>query len=272
MKAKTPHGAYRVLGILFVSSALSGCSAGTQAVVKDGAAVSVQLTCRMPDSKVLMTTDESIATSDRSRLYLPRKESGPLHLTAGKAVRDMGSRGDLDVELANGVARSLVGMSSGETKRIAITADPVPGPDGKPRLLPMARVRQRPREMKLSREDFTGRFGKKPEVGTVVILDPAIPGAVTGITDTEVVIKFKATPGTEVETPFGTGVISEGKDTYEIVIGVKEGAIVRTGPLLGRVISVTDRMFTVDYTRPFAGEELMCDIGVLEVEQEIIPK
>ena len=269
---KTHHGAFRALYVLFVFSALSGCSAGTRSVVKDGSAVSVQLTCRMPDGKVIMTTDESIATSDRSRLYLPRKENGPLHLTAGKAVRDMGSRGDLDVELANGAARSLVGMSSGETKQVALTADPVPGPDGKPRLLPMAKIRQRPKEMKLSPEDFSGRFGKKPEVGTVVILDPAIPGAVTGITATEVVIKFKATPGTEVETPFGTGVIREGEDTYEIVIGVKEGALVRTGPLLGRIVSVTDRMFTVDYTQPFAGEMLTCDIGVLEVEQEIISK
>lgn len=268
---KTHHGAFRALGILFVFS-FFGCSAGTRAIVKDGAEVSVQLTCRMPDSKVIMTTDESIPTSDRSRLYLPRKEYGPLHLTAGKAVRDMGARGDLDVELANGVVRSLVGMSSGETKRIALTADPVPGPDGKPRLLPMARVRQRPREMKLSPEDFSGRFGKKPEIGTAVILDPAIPGAVTEITDTEVVIKFKATPGTEVETPFGTGVIREGKDGYEIVIGVNEGAVVRTGPLLGRVISVTDRMFTIDFTKPFAGEELTCDIGVLVVEQENISK
>jgi hypothetical protein len=220
----------------------------------------------MPDGKVIMTTEESVAASNRSTLYLPRKENGHLHLTAGKAVRDMGSRGDLDVELANGAARSLVGMSSGETKRIALTADPIPGPDGKPRLLPMARVRQRPKEMKLSREDFSGRFGKNPEIGTAVILDPAIPGAVTEITDSEVVIRFKATPGTEVETSFGTGVISEGKDAYEIVIGVKEGAVVRTGPLLGRVISVTDRMFTIDYTKPFAGEELTCNVGVLEVE------
>ena len=265
---KKHQGAFRALGILFVFSTF-GCSAGGRAVVTDDSVVSVQLTCRMPDGKVLMTTDESIALSDRSRLYLARKENGPLRLTAGKVARDMGARGDLDVELANGVARSLVGMSSGEMKRVSITADPIPGPDGKPRLLPMARVRQRPREMKLSRKDFSSRFGKPPEIGAAVILDPAIPGAVSEITDTEVVVRFKATPGTEVETPFGTGVIREGKDAYEIVIGVREGAIVRTGPLLGRIVSVTDRMFTVDFTQPFAGEELTCDIGPLEVEQTV---
>ena len=209
MRVEICHGAFKALGVLFVFSVLSGCSAGSRAVVRDDSAVSVQLTCRMPDGKVLMTTDESIATSERSSLYLPRKENGPLHLTAGNAVRDMGSRGDLDVELANGAARSLVGMSPGETKRISITADPIPGPDGKPRLLPMARVRQRPREMKLTREEFSSRFGKNPEIGAAVILDPAIPGAVTEITDTGIVIRFKATPGTEVETPFGTGVIRE---------------------------------------------------------------
>jgi FKBP-type peptidyl-prolyl cis-trans isomerase 2 len=250
-------------------STLFGCSAGTRTIAREGDAVSVQFTCRMPNNKVIMSTDESRDSSDRSPLYLPRKENGPLQLTAGKMVAGMGPRGDLDVELANGIARSIVGVSPGKEKRVALTAKPIPGPDGKPRLLPMARVRPRLKELRMSRTDYSGRFNKNPEVGAAVVFDPAIPGAVTEVTDTEVVVRFMANPGSEVPTPYGIGVIREDADAYEIVIDVHEGAVIRTGPLLGRIVSVNDRMFTIDYTQPFAGEELTCDLKVLGIEQPV---
>jgi FKBP-type peptidyl-prolyl cis-trans isomerase 2 len=266
---KTYHDARRVFCLLFVFSALlSGCSVGTHTVVKDGDTVSVQLTCRMPDGKVLLSTQEAVDPSDRSPLYLPNKDKAPLRLIAGYGATDQGARGDLDVELERGAARSLTGMSPGETKRVTIMAEPVPGPDGKPRLLPMARVRQRPREQRYTREEYTRLFKKEPEVGSTVRLDPMIPYVITEVATTDVIVRGTAVTGTEVATPYGTGIIREKDDTtYEIELAIKEGTIIRTGPLLGRIVSVNNRMFTIDYTQPFAGEELSCDLTLLDVER-----
>jgi len=266
---KSCHDLFRGACLLFLISMLSGCVAGARSAVRDGDAVFVRLNCRMPDGKIIMSTEKSEDVAALSPLYLPVKESRPLRLIAGKDVEGMGVRGDLYVELANLAARSVVGMSYGETRRMTFTADPVPGTDGKPRQLPMARVRQRPRQLEMSREEYANRFGNSAVIGGKIFLYPGIPGMVTGITDNNVTIKGTAVTGSVIPTPFGSGTIRERDDGYEIEIDAKAGTITRSGPLLGRIVSVNDRMFIIDYTQPFAGEALTCDIRALEAAEPV---
>jgi hypothetical protein len=261
------HSLFRGICFLFLLTVLSGCVAGARSAVRDGDEVFVRLTCRMPDGKIIMSTEKNEDVAAISPLYVPGNESRPLRLIAGKDVEGRGVRGDFDVELANRAARSVVGMTYGETKRVTFTADPVPGADGKPRQLPMARVRQRPRQLEMSRAEYANRFGKSPEIGQKVFLSSGIPGMVTGIVDSNVTIKGMAVSGSEIVTPFGSGIISEKDDRYEIEIDAKVGTITRSGPLLGRIISVNDRMFIIDYTQPFAGEALSCHLQALEAAE-----
>jgi len=150
-------------------------------------------------------------------------------------------------------------------KLLELFAGDVPGMRDDERIIRMARVRRRPRVMRMMKEEYTRRIGKAPEVSQKVVFDPAIPGEVTSVTETEVIVRFSAKPGAEVDTPFGRGVIREKQDRYEIVIDANVGTLVRSGPIVGRIVGVDERLITIDYGDPFGGEALVCDVMVESV-------
>ena len=71
--------------------------------------------------------------------------------------------------------------------------------------------------------------------------------------------------GAQVETPFGKGVLREEADHCGIAIDARSGTLVRSGPLAGRIVSMNDRSFVIDYGHPFGGETLSCDVAVKAV-------
>ena len=65
-----------------------------------------------------------------------------------------------------------------------------------------------------------------------------------------------------MDTGFGIGTIRDAGDKFEIVIDVHEGTLLRSGPLVGKIIKVEDRVFTIDYGGAFEKEPLVCDVDV----------
>jgi FKBP-type peptidyl-prolyl cis-trans isomerase 2 len=66
-----------------------------------------------------------------------------------------------------------------------------------------------------------------------------------------------------VQTPFGKGTVKESGNVYIIDIDAKVGALVRSGPMVGRIVEVGEGetgTITIDYSHPFGGESLDCDI------------
>lgn len=130
----------------------------------------------------------------------------------------------------------------------------------------LVRVRQRPKEIKLSPNEYKLRTGKDAAVGQDFTTEPYLPGRVESVDEKQVTVRFTAEDGKEVDTPFGKGTIRERPDRYEIVIDAHPGSLVRSGGMVGRITAVTDRGITVDYGHPLGGETLLCDVVVESVK------
>ena len=203
------------------------------------------------------------AALKKSPIFWRRAANTPITITAGNPSGSdtaAGQRG-LEDEILYRLADPIVGFRTGEKKAIEIKADPRPEKTKGEYLLKVARVRQRVKEMRLSPGDYTARTGKPAEVGQPFTIDRAVPGKIASVTEKEVVITF--TPaGSKVTTPFGEGTVKELPDKYEITIDAHPGVLVRSGGYVGRIVSVDDRFITVDYSQPFGGEALSCDVLV----------
>jgi FKBP-type peptidyl-prolyl cis-trans isomerase 2 len=243
--------------------------------IKPGDKVGIQFTCRFPSGEIAASTSTAVAADSslrKSRVFMPRSKDDPLEVTAGQSVGAKAFPVPFLDEIASRISMSIPGMKLGETRTIEIRSElPADVPE-KERFLQMARIRQRPKEIRMTRDEYKSRTRKDPEVGAEYVLDPAIPGKVASVSENEVLIRFSAQPGSVVETPFGKGTIRENGNQLEIVIDAVKGTPVLTGPIVGRISDVQEKMFTIDYGHPFAGEPLTCEVKTEKVSEAKLSK
>jgi FKBP-type peptidyl-prolyl cis-trans isomerase 2 len=158
-------------------------------------------------------------------------------------------------------------MIEGGKRQVELSAQMIPPRDEQSGFGRLARVRTRPKVMRISRNEYEIRARKVPEVGQSFFIDPAFRGRVESVSDEEVVVRFEK-PGDVIETPFGQGRIREEGENYKVDIGAREGSLVRTGNTIGRIVSVTDEIITVDNRHPFGYETLTCDVTVEKIRKE----
>lgn len=240
-------------------------------VVRSGDEVAVNFTCRLPSGDVAASSYRSVAENaalKKSPVFWRRTVDTPIAITAGipSSTDARAAERSLEDEILYRLAPPVVGMQTGETKTVEIAAPPRLDSKKDEYLQKVARVRQRMKEMRVPPDQYTARSGKAPEVGHPFILDPALPGRVASVSEKEVVIKFSAAAGSKVPTPFGEGTVKELPDRYEITIDAHPGDLVRTGAYVGRVTAVDERFIAIDYSLPFGGEPLRCDVLVESVK------
>ena len=272
---------YAIMTLCLILS-LAGCTGSSivkpesASVVHSGDNVDISYICKLKGGEVAASTDALADTQPKSTLYLPVGK-GPVAVTAGAPFPELagGKEMALEHEIEYRLADFVVGMKEGESRPVELTAEDVSTRTEQNYVLHLARVRKRPREIKMPVNEFTQRAGKPAKVGQPFIYDPAIPGKVESITDQYVIIRFSPKPGGVVKTPFGQGSIRETEKEFEIVIDARVGALVRTGNLIGRITDVDDKTITVDYRNPFGREMLTCDVKVAkttEAKQTADPK
>ena len=259
--------------------AAAGCATGSgqkpeatsQArIIRPGDASDVSYVCRFISGEMAASTDKDRAQSmPKSRVFMPTANDGPVSLTAVASGPLAAKERSFEEEIRDRLAVSIAGMKEGESRTIELTAQELPERNAEGYVISIARVRERPKETKMSLDDFKrGSGGKAPEVGQTFIMEPEFLGQVESVTDKEVVIRIKANPGDMIETPFGTGRILEEEKNYKVDINAVQGAIVRSGPFVGRIIGVDAQSITIDYRHPFGGETLICDVKVDKVLDE----
>jgi FKBP-type peptidyl-prolyl cis-trans isomerase 2 len=250
-----------------LAGGIAGCSGAGRAVkTGPGDRVTLNYTCRLPGGAVAATTLKEVAqdaAQPKAGIFVPNA-GGALAVTAGGGSDDQAAPPlrSFESEIALRLSKRVVGMALGENRRMTLRGDDGDGGRSEGQPLQMALVRERPRELRIPRDQYQARVGREPEVGRSFVYDPLIPGQIVEVNDREVLIRFAIKDGTEVSTPFGMGVIREKPEQYEIVLDPKKGSLVRSGPLVGRITEVTDRAFFVDYSNPFGGETLECDVTV----------
>ena len=264
------RGMIRAAACVLALLALEGCAAARQAVVRPGDRATVDFTCRIGNGEIAASTSGEVARDPslpKSRVFLPGTARDPLVLVAGAEEIRRGPLGVVSFEdaIAARLAVAIVGLREGTRTTVELGADRESAKGSSGGRLPMSRVWRRPKELRLSREEYAARKGRAPEIGQVFILDPLVPGKVTAVSDNEVRIGFPCPDGAQVETPFGKGVLREEADHCGIAIEARSGTLVRSGPLAGRIVSMSDRSFVIDYGHPFGGETLSCDVAVKAV-------
>jgi FKBP-type peptidyl-prolyl cis-trans isomerase 2 len=242
----------------------------TQAkVVKPGDTASVHYLCRLRSGEVVAATDIVAEIQRKSNIYLLKDKIGPLSIeavgtadTAQEQATTPYVQRSMEEEISRQLALAIVGMKEGDTRTAEIKAEDVPEQEAPKYIAHLTRVRTRPKEMKMPKGDYEYRTGQSPEVGQAYSYDPDFPGKVVSISDQEVTIRFSATPGAVIKTPFGPGLIRDDGEDYKVDIEARKGALVRTGEMAGHITDVDDKGITVDFGNPFGGETLVCDVTV----------
>ncbi len=263
---------------VFLLLALAGCAGPGRVrgagVVEPGDVAQIRFLCWLKDGEVVATTDKAVEGRKdlvKSRVFLGRKKDGPVPVTAAgfSTRRPVEKELPFEEEIMERLARDLRGMKAGEARRVVLTARDNPERSAADYVLSIAKVRERPKRMEMTIDEFKFRtHGRTPVAGEPFIYDPAVPGRVESVTKKEVVLRFSAKPGTVVATPFGPGTIRETKDAYKIDIDARKGALVRTGPFVGRISGVDGDRITIDYRNPFGGKRLYCVVRVEKIEKK----
>jgi FKBP-type peptidyl-prolyl cis-trans isomerase 2 len=247
---------------------MTGCAATTQTRVIDrGDLVQVHYTCGLKDGGIVDTTDEKTALDpdqQKSKLFKPSGQGyRPVLMRAGGEVagvaRDERHR-SLKGHIAVRLAERLLGLTTGETKTLELKSDLMPGLSQEDRFLTLARVWHYSKEEIVTRKHYEEAIGKAPEVGFQVPWREPFRAQVYEITDNFVKLNVSVPPDVDMETPFGLGKISDAGERWQVEVDAREGTLVRSGPLLGRIAEVGQDIFKVDFGYPFGNEPLFCDI------------
>ncbi|NVN90570.1 MAG: thioredoxin family protein [Desulfuromonadales bacterium] len=250
--------------LTLLAAALGGCASGGNRIIAAGDGVGIHFTCRLPNGELALSTDpDAEKSAPSSRIYQKRVSAEPLIVVAGgaKMNKPVQERMMLEDDVAERLAIALVGIREDGTVRTELTADRYAvQPDSKP-IVKIAKVRKRPKEQRMTLAEYKTRTGMDAATDQKYVTDPVVPGKVVAITGDEVLIRF-APAVMEIDLPFGKGLIREKEDRYEIDIQAVPGTLVRTGNMIGRIVSVDDEMITLDYGHPFGGEKLSCEVQV----------
>jgi FKBP-type peptidyl-prolyl cis-trans isomerase 2 len=256
-------------GAVAIAFGLSPVATAAQ-VVKPGDMVETAFSCWLSSGTLAATTDPtmtSAASPAKSHIFLPRQAAEPLVIPAGGGESVYGRPGErgFESDIVARIGQLVIGMAPGETRQAQLTAEKSTRPMDDTAVIQMAKVRERPKFMKMTPAEYSGRAHKKPVLGDAFTLDPDFPGRVTGVSDNQVTVEFSAEVGARIRTGIGVGEVRDAGKNWEVVIEAKRGDLVRGGGMVGRVVDVDERMITIDYSHPFGGEILSCDITVNRV-------
>jgi FKBP-type peptidyl-prolyl cis-trans isomerase 2 len=239
--------------------------------VQEGEEVRVQYTCRLKDGPVVTTSEGEVAekAKDESRIFMSRKQYAPLRVRAGYAdprLEDPTGRNlkGLLEEVEAQLSENIVGRPMHERFTIELNAEPqrsVPVEEG---MIWMSRARKIPRSLRIARSDYMAQTGasEEPVVGGNVNLYTGMKGKIVSVTADEVMIEFTPQSDKPFESVFGERTVVDVGTHYVLRTETQEGQLVKTGPLLGRVVKVLQGQYLLDYSHPFGGEALTCDVIV----------
>ena len=237
-------------------------------VIKAGDHVEMHYTCKLNNGEIVATTEQSVADDaslKKSNIFFLAGDGKGIHDIAGRVDPEFPpppEPRDFEKAIETQLAQVVVGMKHGKHLNVEIKPILITRTSSKEHFLKIARVRTRPKEMRLDIDEYKKKEGKAPEVGDVFSFDPGFPGKIVSVTESEAIAKFLPPPSGQVDTPFGKGRIKENKDNYEVVIDAQKGSLVKTGPLVGRIAEIGEASIQIDYGVPFDSEPLVFDLDV----------
>ncbi len=254
--------------VLALPLLLGGCATVQESrVIQPGDLVQVHFTCRLADGVVVETTDEDAAQKaslDPSPLFRPSSQGyTPVILRAGGPVAGVpldDRQKHFRDHIAERIAGEVTGLRPGEAGIVRLDDALLPDLRPEDRYLRLARVWRYLKNETVSREEVQKAMGQVPEVGREIPWRAPFTAYVEEVSEHFVRLGIGVPSNAVMETPFGPGNISDGGDRWDVTVDAREGALVRSGPLLGRISEVGEELFTVDFGYAFGNETLFCEV------------
>lgn len=232
-------------------------------------------TCRLESGEVIVTTNAEVAESadvPKSSAFIAKTEYAPVDITnydteawkAGAAVELK----YLEDVLVQKLVAETAAWQLGDSNTLRVTAMPQSDLPVNERMIQLVRVKTHPKTIRYAESLFTRVTASEAALGETVSLDTGVIGEVTAIDDEAVEVVFKPQDEGDRNSAFGPVRVEDKGDYYRIVTEARQGALVRVGPAVGQIAEVTEQNFRVDYTHPFGGRELICDVVVRAIEQQ----
>lgn len=243
--------------------------------VKKGDKVMVDVTCRLPDGKVLLTTQEAVANDPeiaKAGVFFHLKKYEPLELFAGSGYGGPSWEYlvPLKSEVGAKISKKITGMKTGETRTVRISTRRLQGLEHDQGYVKLARKVVEPKVRKMSLEGVKKQFGRIPKQGETVQINNSLSATVESI-DKEnnvVTVRLHIQDGAIIKTKFGNATLSNKNDEYYMRHFHSEvGHLVGVGPFLAQISEVNEKTFVLDYRYPFGGRELTCDICVKSIKK-----
>jgi FKBP-type peptidyl-prolyl cis-trans isomerase 2 len=228
-------------------------------------------TCRLPNGDMVVTTESDAAQSPSAKkasIFMDKTRYEPVDLSR-ISPKEAGTSEKQELEfleqvLVEKLAEEVKGWELDTARTLRVEAQAQEHLPLEERKIRLARVKTHPKKIRYARVDFTRMTAAEPAVDEPVILQPEIRGRVISVGEDEVVVTFTPAANRPAQGPFGPVTVSDQGDHYRIEIDAREGRLVRVGPMVGRIAQVEENFFEVDYSHPFGGETLVCDVTVSE--------
>jgi len=243
--------------------------------VRTGDKVVVDITCRLPDGKVVLTTEVAVANDSdiaKAGVFFRLKKYEPLELFAGSGYGGPSWEYlfPLRSEVGAKISKKITGMKTGETRTVRISTRRLQGLEHDQGYVKLARkvVELKARRMPL--DGIKKRLGRMPKQGETVNLNDRLTATVESI-DIEnnvVTVRLHIQDGTVIETKFGNATLSNKNDEYYMRhFNPEVGQLVQVGPFLAQISEVNEKTFILDYRFPFGGRELTCDVCIKSIKK-----
>lgn len=260
--------------LLFYITALPARGEKAEAkVVNPGDRAEVHLICKESTGDIILTTYKAVsddAAKKKSDIYAKPEAFEPLRIVAGKGEQYSGTDPlkTFNNELAARLSEAIVGMRVGESASLTFKA-PVPaGMKKGDRYITLSRIRTLQKTMVRDKSMFSERLRDTLYVGQDFPNAVGLTTKITSIKDEEVTLEYVGSDGDRIETPWGTGILHATDDELKLELNPRVGRLVRTGPYVGRIISVEDKVYTLDFGFPFGNEMIICDISVISIMEQ----
>lgn len=254
-------------GLLLTSCATNDYNARLDGKSNEKTGREIHYTCRMSDGEVVVTTENATADDPsvpKSEVFIGKTEYAPINLAGIEADPAEVNEELLFFEevLIRKLAREARDWKVGTERDLNIEAEEQAHLSEEERMIEINRRHTQPKTIRYAENIFSRVTGAECAVGETVVLHRGVKGQVTSIENGEVLVEFKAESNEPVDGPFGPVEVHDKGDSFEIEISTREGRIVRVGPAVGRISEVKEDTFVVDYSHPFGGESLTCNVAV----------
>lgn len=246
----------------------SGCSQ-PENQVHPGDTVLTDFTCRLADGGLVETTLAHIAGNEtiaKSILFSLRDRYTPLNFQVPDQTTPPLSAlpyDPLEMKIGLAIAQQSSNLLFDQPVTLGLESEEVKDFPANERYLQMARKYRLPRTTYLLMAQIKARYGNKLSIAEgTVIDDKQFRSVIRKINGEMVTVYSSALPGATVASVLGPAPVRELDDKhFEVNVAAHEGQLVqRVGGLPGRISSVDDNFYTIDFGQSFAGELLTCEV------------